>query len=87
MWQELGTILLKLQNSPKIANIKRYVSDSAVLETKLRGVLEVASYIILLTVGISSFVLTLRNIHQARTMQGSFSIEQSRISYSAVLFK
>ena len=68
-----------MQNSPKIANIRRYASDSAVLETKLRGVLEVASFIKLLIVGISSFVLTLRNIHHARTMQGSFSIEQSRI--------
>ena len=75
-WLYMVRIARNRHNTTQDANISRYVS---VLETKLRRVLEVASFIILLIVGISSFVLTLRNIHHARTMQGSFSIEQSRI--------
>ena len=46
---------------------RRYVPGSAVLATKLGGVLGLASFIILLMVGIRSLVLTVRNRHQGKT--------------------
>ena len=45
---------------------RRYVPGSAVLATKLGGVLGLASFIILLMVGIRSLVLTVRNRHHGK---------------------
>ena len=42
---------------------RRYVPGSAVLATKLGGVLGLASFIILLMVGIRLLVVTVRNRH------------------------